>query len=71
MQNPKPSEDYVVVSGKHLFNMQQSAVINKLRSLGTLSQDDASDQVVKPGMVNLIPNHNGRVDMTRRNIRIR
>ncbi len=71
MQNPKPSEDYVVVSGKHLFNMQQSAVINKLRSLGTLSQDDASGQVVKPGMVNLIPNHNGRVDMTRRNIRIR
>ena len=71
MQNPKTSEDYVVVSGKHLFNMQQSAVINKLRSLGVLSQDDVSGQVVKPGMVNLVPNSQGRVDMTRRNIRIR
>lgn len=71
MQNPKSNEDYVVVSGKHLFNMQRSAVINKLRSLGALSQDDANGQVVKPGMVNLIPNSQGRVDMTRRNIRIR
>ncbi len=71
MQNPKPSEEYVVVSGKHLFNMQQSAVIHKLRKLGVLSLDDASSRVVKPGMVNLIPNSQGRVDMARRNISIR
>lgn len=71
MQNPKPSEDYVVVSGKHLFNMQQSAVVGKLRNMGVLNQDDANSRVVKPGMVNLIPNSQGRVDMTRRNISIR
>lgn len=71
MQNPKANEDYVVVSGKHLYNMQQSAVVNKLRSLGALSQDDANARVVKPGMVNLVPNSQGRVDMTRRNINIR
>jgi len=71
MQNPKTSEEYVVVSGKHLFNMQQSAIVGKLRNMGNLNQDDANPRVVKPGMVNLIPNSQGRVDMTRRNISIR
>jgi predicted kinase len=71
MQNPKTSEDYLVISGKHLFNMQQSAVIAKLRSLGSLSDNDASNKVIKPGMVNLVPNGPGRVDMSRRNISIR
>jgi len=70
MQNPTTSEDYVVVSGKHLFNMQQSAVLNKLRTIGVL--DDASgSRVIKPGMVNLVPNQQGRVDASRRNISIR
>lgn len=71
MQNPAPGEDYVVVSGKHLFNMQQSAVISKLRSLKVLGTDDASSRVIKPGMVNLIPKTQGRYDVTRRNISIR
>jgi len=71
MQNPVPSEDYVVISGKHLYNMQQSAVVSKLRELGSLSPDDASSRVIKPGLVNLIPGSQGRVDMTRRNISIR
>ncbi len=70
MQNPTSSEGYIVVSGKHLFNMQQSAVISKLRTMGVLSQDDANPHVIKPGLVNLVPNQ-GRVDMTRRNISIR
>lgn len=70
MQNPTPSEDYAVISGKHLFNMQQSAVISKMRELGVLSTDDTNSRVIKPGLVNLVPNQ-GRVDMTRRNISIR
>jgi predicted kinase len=70
MQNPTNSEEYVVVSGKHLFSTQQSAVISKLRDLGVLSTDDASSRVIKPGMVNLVPSQ-GRVDMNRRNIAIR
>jgi predicted kinase len=70
MQNPVAAEDYAVISGKHLFNMQQSAVISKMRDLGVLSVDDASSRVIKPGLVNLVPNQ-GRVDMTRRNISIR
>ena len=71
MQNPLVSENYTVVSGKHLFNMQQSAVISKLRELGVLDTDDASSRVIKPGLVNLIPKNQGRVDMSRRNISIR
>ena len=71
MQNPTPAEDYVVVSGKHLYGMQRSAVVNKLRDLGVLSLDDTASHVVKPGLVNLVPQGPGRVDMTRRNISIR
>lgn len=72
MQNPKTIEDYVVVSGKHTFRTQFSALVKKLRELGLVSSDDASSKVVKPGMVNLVPNPAaGRVDMSRRNIVIR
>ncbi|HUA13383.1 MAG TPA: ATP-binding protein [Candidatus Sulfotelmatobacter sp.] len=72
MQNPKISENYLVVSGKHVFNMQQSAVIAKLRNMGVLSSAAADSKVTKPGMVNLVPNlSSGRVDLSRRNISIR
>ena len=72
MQNPK-NEDYVVVSGKHTYNTQRSAVIKKLYELGAIAIDNASSGVVKPGLVNLVPNQlrGGRVDNTRRNILIR
>jgi predicted kinase len=71
MQNPRPSEDYAVISGKHLFNMQQSAVVSKLRGKGVLGHDDANSRVIKPGLVNLVPNQQTRYDLTRRNISIR
>lgn len=72
MQNPSAHEDYLVLSGKHLYTTQQSTVMNRLRDLGVISQDAASSAVVKPGLVNLVPKNNGgRVDMTRRNLRIR
>jgi predicted kinase len=71
MQNPTPGEDYAVISGKHLFNMQQSAVISKLRTKGVLGQDDANSRVIKPGLVNLVPQNQMRYDVSRRNISIR
>jgi len=73
MQNPQNVEDYVVISGKHVFKTQMSAVVKRLHELNLISSDEALTQVVKPGLVNLIPNHigPGRVDMTRRNILIR
>ena len=73
MQNPSVAEEYVVISGKHLYSTQQNAAVNKLRHLGLLSIEDASSSVAKPGMVNLVPGtqNGGRVDLTRRNINIR
>jgi predicted kinase len=69
MQKPQ-HEEYVVVSGKHTFTMQRSALIKKLYDLGLISGDNAANNVTKPGMVNLIPTA-GRVDMQRRNVVIR
>jgi predicted kinase len=72
MQNPTITEDYVVVSGKHLFNTQLSALMKRLHELNLIAAEEATNLMVKPGMVNLVPSPAaGRVDMTRRNIRIR
>lgn len=75
MQNPQAVEDYIVISGKHVFKTQMSAIVKRLHELNLISIDEALSQVVKPGLVNLIPNQNimagGRVDMTRRNIMVR
>lgn len=71
MQNPS-NEDYMVISGKHTFNTQRGAVIKYLYEQGLITTDTASNSVVKPGLVNLVPNPQaGRVDMSRRNIIIR
>jgi predicted kinase len=72
MQHPEEKELYVVVSGKHVFSTQKGTVLRKLREVGLINTTDASGQVVKPGLVNLIPNPMaGRVDMKRRNVIIR
>jgi len=72
MQNPTPTEDFVVVSGKHTYQTQRSAVIKKLYDMGMLHADQAQAGMAKPELVNLIPNPlAGRVDPSRRNIAIR
>jgi predicted kinase len=71
MQNPQ-NEDNIVISGKHTFNTQRAAVMKKLYDLGLVTTENAATNVVKPGMVNLVPNPlAGRVDVSRRNITIR
>lgn len=71
MQNPG-SEEYTVVSGKHNYATQRATILKKLYDNSLLSIQGANAKVVKPGLVNLIPNHSGgRVDQTRRNINIR
>lgn len=70
MQNPQ-NEDYIVISGKHTFATQLSALLKRLRELGLVAAvGEVNTRVVKPGLVNLIPAP-GRVDMSRRNIMIR
>ena len=73
MQNPGPDEDYVVISGKHTFSTQKHNIYKKLYSQGLAKHPNGSDKnVVMPGLVNLIPNARaGRVDTSRRNIKIR
>jgi predicted kinase len=72
MQNPETTEDFMVISGKHTYQTQRSAVIKKLYDMGLIHPDSASSKLVKPGLVNLIPNPmGGRVDQSRRNIVIR
>lgn len=72
MQNPQVSEEYIVISGKHVFNTQFNALLRHFYQKGILVGNQSASKVAKPGLVNLIPNHNaGRVDMTRRNIQIR
>jgi predicted kinase len=72
MQNPLEREDYIVVSGKHTFNAQYTAVARRLRQLGLMSVEDATSKAFKPGLVNLVPKPDtGRVDMSRRNVIIR
>lgn len=70
MQNPQ-NEDYIVISGKHTFSTQRNAVMKKLYDQGLVSTDGAA-QIIKPGLVNLVPSPlGGRVDTSRRNIVIR
>jgi len=69
MQNPN-NEEFIVISGKHTFPSQKSAVFKRLTELGLISQAASALNVVKPGLVNLVPT-SGRVDMARRNILIR
>jgi predicted kinase len=78
MQNPRNVEDYMVISGKHVFPTQFGAIIKRMHELGIVQSDQLSSKVVKPGMVNLVPSKagnmnivGGRVDMSRRNIVIR
>lgn len=73
MQNPQ-NENYVVVSGKHLFNSQKTTIMRRLNTLGVISDEDIDTKIAKPGMINLVSRAQaqaGRVDHTRRNVIIR
>jgi predicted kinase len=70
MQNPQ-AEDYAVISGKHNYSTQKSAIINRLYQMKLIGSGTVQHSVAKPELVNLVPNPlAGRVDLTRRNISI-
>ncbi len=71
MQNPQPTEEFMVISGKHTYQTQRSAAIKKLYDFGLIHPDEARTKFVKPNLVNMVPNARGRVDQSRRNILIR
>lgn len=71
MQNPK-DEEYLVISGKHAFITQKSAIINKLWQKGLISSDALQHNVAKPELINLVPYPQQSVpeDLSRRNISV-
>lgn len=70
MQNPK-DEQYLVISGKHAFVTQKSAIVNRLYQIGLIPSETVQSNITKPGLVNLVPNrYAGQVDVSRRNIAI-
>lgn len=71
MQNPSATEDYIVMSGKHTYSTQRTTIMKKLYDLRLLDSTASNTKMVKPALVNLVPNRGGRVDSTRRNILIR
>jgi predicted kinase len=71
MQNPAEREDYVVVSGKHIYKGQKQAVYKKLLEKKLLNPEFANNNLPKPELVNLVSNlYGGRVDNKRRNINV-
>ncbi len=71
MQNPMPTEDYVVLSGKHAYPTQKNMIIKRLYDTGLLHSGQTTTGIAKPQLVNLVPNPlAGRVDPSRRNISV-
>lgn len=55
MQHPEPTEDFVVVSGKHSFAGQLSSVIKKLADMNIIKASAAAHKMIRPELVNLVP----------------
>lgn len=54
LQNPT-DEEHVVVSGKHTFKTQQSAVNKKLFDMKLMKTEELHKRVVKPELMSLVP----------------
>ncbi len=73
MQHPEPTEDVLVVSGKHTFATQMAAVLKKLSDIEVIKHSAALHRLVKPELVNLVPSAQpiDPAKPTRRNIVLR
>jgi predicted kinase len=76
MQHPEPTEDFIVVSGKHTFASQMSGVAKKLADMHILKPSKAAGHMIRPDLVNLIPSQHHSGERTqqrpaRRNIVLR
>lgn len=70
MQTPK-DEQYLVISGKHAFVTQNSAIINRLYQIGLVPSEAVQSNVTKPDLVNLVPNRQiGQYELSRRYISV-
>lgn len=72
MQHPEPTEDFVVVSGKHSFAGQLSSVIKKMADMNIIKASAAAHKMIRPELVNLVPAPQPKGQPTgRRNIVLR
>ncbi len=72
MQHPENVENYVVVSGKHTYNSQQTSLFKKLLEMNIVAAQEGQSKVAMPGMINLIPRMPlQRPNTARRNINVR
>jgi predicted kinase len=55
MQHPEPTEDFIVISGKHTFASQVSGVMKKLADMKVIKRSTAAGKMVRPDLVNLVP----------------
>lgn len=55
MQHPEPTEDFVVISGKHTFTGQLSSMVKKMADMGIIKSSVAAHKMIKPELVNLVP----------------
>ena len=55
MQHPEPTEDFVVVSGKHTYANQMSNVAKKLAEMHVIKASAAAHRMIRPELVNLVP----------------
>jgi predicted kinase len=59
MQNPQ-NENFLVVSGKHLYNSQKATLKRKLTSMGVIRE--VEHRVAKPELVNLVTRANMQIN---------
>lgn len=71
MQNPDPTEDMIVISGKHSFPGQLSTTVKKLADMGVIKGSSAAHKMIKPELVNLVPSQSLSRPHSRRNIVLR
>lgn len=56
MQQPESPEEFIVVSGKYTYASQRSSIVKKLADKGVIKPTSAVQKMVKPDLVNLVPN---------------
>jgi predicted kinase len=55
MQPPENLENFIVISGKHSFPSQLSAIVKRLVDMQLIQASAMSRKIIKPELVNLVP----------------
>jgi len=67
MQNPEGNEGYQVISGKHTFGSQKTALVRHLLDRRLILPNQNTAHIAKPALVNMVPHPS---EGSRRNINV-